>query len=80
MDTYFNVDSFECTDCGKCIQVCPRNFIYRAEYCDEDFDETFIFYEGVHDNPQCHHCDGFWENKTPCQEVCEANAIKITRW
>ena len=81
MDTYFNIDSCLCIDCGKCIEACPDNLIVRNEFKDDEFDETFVFYDLYDDYyVPCHHCDGFRTNSTACQKVCEVDAIKISRW
>lgn len=81
MDTYFSIDSLVCTDCGKCIKACPDNLICRDECYDEELNETFVFYDLFDDYyVPCHHCDGFWEDNTPCQQVCEVDAIKLSRW
>lgn len=84
MDTYLTINS-NCITCGDCIDACEfegQNYltmIYR--YC--DFDGIYnheCMVQGAYDYVPCHHCDGFRENKTPCQITCKQNAITLERW
>lgn len=46
-----------------------------------DFDgEEVKFITEVCDYTPCHHCDGFWEDNTPCQRACPNGAIELSRW
>lgn len=80
IDTYFSVDSTKCTDCFMCVPTCPHDFIERTEWFHPIFKETIVSYGGVCDYTPCHHCNGFWEDKTPCQEICPNDAIELSRW
>ena len=81
MDTYFSIDGFKCEECLKCVEVCPQNFlVYEQSGCDFDGEPLPPMIHKTRDYTPCHHCDGFWENKTLCQEVCENDAIEISRW
>lgn len=80
MDSYFSVDSMKCTDCYMCIPTCPENFITRVEWFHPIFEETLVSYEGAYDYVPCHHCDGFWEDRAPCQIACPVDAIELSRW
>lgn len=73
----------ECIRCGECIKVCPENFLYMEEYdCNLDGEVEHMKYVSQrYDYVPCHHCDGFWEDKTPCQQACPVDGcIEITRW
>ena len=54
------------------------------EEYDYDFDgemEHMKYVSQRYDYVPCHHCDGFWEDKTPCQQACPVDdCIEITRW
>ena len=80
LDTYWHTD-FHCTKCGACIEACNlkgKQWLTIFQTTDYDgYEEVYI--GGMCDYVPCHHCDGFWENKTPCQKVCKNNAIKISR-
>lgn len=72
MDTYFYV-GFSCVQWGRCVKACREN--------SQDF-LTGVRDDCPHqstDYVPCHHCEGFWNNKTPCQEVCHYNTIEIER-
>ena len=79
MDTYFDTNC-NCVACGKCVEVCPRDEIMLFEWYNPYSEKTETYVDTVCDYVGCHHCDGFWDNNTPCLQVCEMNAIKITRW
>lgn len=79
MDTYFHTNH-KCISCGKCVKACPRGEIVLTEWYHPYFEETITSVETVCDYVSCHHCDGFWDNNTPCIQVCEANAIELSRW
>ena len=72
MDTYWHTD-FHCTKCGACIEACNlkgKQWLTIFQTTDYDgYEEVYI--GGMCDYVPCHHCDGFWENKTPCQKVCK---------
>ena len=72
MDTYWH-RNYNCIKCARCVKACQeqgQNFLTgrRDGYISETSDYV-----------PCHHCDGFMENKTPCQRVCHYNAIEIER-
>lgn len=83
MDTYFSTNS-NCVTCGDCIDACEidgKNFLTLATGgCDFDGEPLPPMVVGAYEYVPCHHCDGFWENKTPCQLVCKNNAIELSRW
>ena len=73
MDTYWSTNC-NCIKCARCVKACKekgQNFLSgrRDGYISEKSDYV-----------PCHHCDGFREDKTPCQSVCHYNAIEIERW
>lgn len=80
MDTYWS-NSLECIGCGECVNVCPEKWLYMEKCKDvfDDVEEEFVYIGGGTDYTPCHHCDGFWGNRTPCQVVCPVNAIRIER-
>ena len=83
MDTYFSVNH-RCVVCGDCVDACEldgQNFL-AVVTCYVDFDGNPLppMVDGVSDYTPCHHCDGFWEDKAPCQLVCKHDAIELSRW
>ena len=80
MDTYFNTNH-KCIACGKCVEACPRGFLALETFESYIFEgEEFTVVATLCDYVPCHHCNGFWDNNTPCMQVCESNAIEISRW
>lgn len=81
MDTYWHTNH-HCINCGDCVDACEidgQNWLDLCFYTSYD-GEPQVCITGVSDYTPCHHCSGFWEDKTPCQMVCPVNAIEITRW
>ena len=84
MDTYRNINH-NCIKCGDCIDACEidgQNFITMI-YGWESFDGIYnheCFIQEKSDYVPCHHCNGFREDKTPCQIACNQNAITLERW
>ncbi len=73
MDTYFHTNG-SCMKCGRCVKACNekgQGFLIggRGRGAIESSDYV-----------PCHHCDGVWEKKAPCQSVCHYGAISIERW
>lgn len=83
MDTYFHTN-FNCVICGDCIDACEidgQNFLTLSiGGCGFDGEPLPPSIAGAYDYVPCHHCDGFWDDHTPCQQVCKNDAIEISRW
>lgn len=93
MDTYFNVDSWKCIKCYKCIRLCMDAESKEHKY---SLGRLYIGYYGAptypHDYVGCHHCnqpinkDGEYDEENgevthyPCEEICPSGAIEIERW
>lgn len=81
MDTYHDIDLMKCTECKECIEACPEKFLtYEQTGCDFDGNPLPPMIGHAYEYVPCHHCEGFWENQTPCQKACKQEAITITRW
>ena len=78
MDTYFSTN-YKCEKCGLCAEECHKNGEQWLTAFVTDDDEI-CYIDGISDYVPCHHCDGFWEDKTPCQKVCPNGAIELERW
>ena len=73
MDTYIYINC-NCVRCGRCVIACSEQ--------GEDFlvGRRDVEPRGKYEYVPCHHCEGFWDKKTPCQKVCYYNAIELERW
>lgn len=83
MDTYIYTNQ-NCIVCGDCIDTCEldgQNYLtLSVGGCDFEGNPLPPMITGSSDYVPCHHCDGFWENQTPCQLTCKHDAIKIERF
>ena len=83
MDTYLTINH-KCILCCDCIDACEldgENYLTLGiGGNDMDGNPLPPMIMGAYDYTPCHHCDGFWEDKTPCLQVCEQNAISIRRF
>lgn len=87
MDTYIEINE-KCIVCEKCIEACYKDGegllrlneggLYRWD--DDEVMEIDPYIETKCDYIPCHHCTDRFSKPAPCQEVCEQNAITITRW
>lgn len=87
MDTYFRTNE-KCIVCGKCVEACHKDgegLLYLNEgglyeWDDGEIMEIDPYIETRCDYIPCHHCTEKFTKPAPCKEVCEQDAITITRW